>query len=396
MRALANRDTCGIRGIRGIRGMHGIALLEALLTAAVLGFGLLAVGRLQFALEANTDIARQRTEAVQLAEQKLEELRGFSTLTGYGGTATGIVTGSDTPEELPGRSASFARSWNVGNSPITLVGGSYPAYKAITVTVSWTGRGDTAESVRLASIIAMVDPASSGQVVVPPAGSPTRKPKNRSLSIPWPAVGLGDGTSAFHPPGTTQGGVAVIVDDATGAVTQTCANATLPSSDAADGTTVSTGGWGCTAVAGYLLGGYVGVSTSSLPNDFALRVQTAANTSPLSGTATFVACWDDHAAMQYTNPYFVSYACVVGTSGSNGAWSGTTVFTGYTTTTPPGWNPQYRMCRYFTAGTPNVYTNVTASLLNQNYVLVPPVTHGHTTNPGSCPVGTVQHQPTAT
>src|SRR5258705_4240827 len=129
---------------RTLRLAQGFALLEALIAAAVLAFGLLAVARLEFSLFGNSDLAKQRSEAVQLGEQKIEALRSFSLLTAY----QGIASSSDT---VSGGSASYTRTWTIADSPITVVSGTYPIYKDVAMTVSWVGRSNANESIKLNS-----------------------------------------------------------------------------------------------------------------------------------------------------------------------------------------------------------------------------------------------------
>jgi hypothetical protein len=369
----------------------GFALLEALVASGVLGFGLLAIGRLQFALYGNSDLAKQRSEAVQLGERKIEDLRAYSALGSYQAMAAG--SGSDT---VAGTSASYTRTWTFGNSAITAVAGTYPVYKAVRMVVSWTSRANATETVTMDSIVAMYDLAAGGQVVVPPAGTPTRKPRNRDVNIPWPAVKLGDGTSAFHPPGSSSG-YAIVFDDATGVVSATCTNATLPTSDNTSGTPTDTSGWGCTDFNGFIFSGYIGHPGSSPPINFHISFSPAANTS-VGGTASLIQCFDDIGTSgtgAEVYPGFVSYICLINTASSNDAYSGTTTFSGQTFASPPvavTWGTtsgSYFICRYTPAGgVAYPYVDVKKSLLNQNYLLKA----GANGNP-SCPTGTVQHTP---
>lgn len=390
---------------RTMRLARGFALLEVLVAAAVLGFGLLAVGRLQFNLFGSSDLAKQRSEAVQLGEQKLEELRSYSLLATYQGYGSSSDTVTPT-----NASAAYTRTWTIAPSAVTVVGGTYPVYKDVTMTVSWTSRSNTSESVQMNSIIAMADPAAAGQLVVPPVSSPTRKPKSRSLNIPWPAVRLGDGTSAFHPPGSPSL-FAIIFNDTTGNVTATCTSASLPGSDNTSGTPTDTNGWGCTSINGLLLAGYIcarwvtsGGGHCDVPDhppvgppiNFHISVTPAPNTS-VSGTAVLSGCYDDIGASgtgPEVYPGYVSYACVIDATNSNGAWSGTTTIAGTTFASPPvayTWaktRNNWFICRYTANGATYPYVDVTKSLESQNYVLVP----GANGNP-SCPTGTVQFLP---
>src|SRR4051812_16073718 len=95
--------------------VRGFALFEALLAAAVMGFGLLAIARLQVGLLGNSDLAKQRTEAVTLGEKKIEELRSYSQLPTAAGTFAyqDIVSANDS---VSGSSASYTRTWTITDS----------------------------------------------------------------------------------------------------------------------------------------------------------------------------------------------------------------------------------------------------------------------------------------
>lgn len=56
---------------------QGITLIEALIALAVLAFGLLGIAKLHSELMHSTAVSKARTEAVQLAEAKIEEMRNL-------------------------------------------------------------------------------------------------------------------------------------------------------------------------------------------------------------------------------------------------------------------------------------------------------------------------------
>ena len=73
---------------RSILIQRGVSLIEALVAMAIMAFGMLALLGLQGALRGNSDVSKQRSEAVRYAQEQIELLRGFSTLD----TATGART----------------------------------------------------------------------------------------------------------------------------------------------------------------------------------------------------------------------------------------------------------------------------------------------------------------
>lgn len=131
-----------------ISKQRGLTLIEASVSAAVVGIALLGILRLQMQLTKDNADSPVRTAALNAAQQKLEQLRfEAATPAGYG-----LLSGSSDSSVL--QNATLNRSWAVedkGN------------YKSVTVTVGWesaSSRGQ--ETIRLSSYIAKTDPAKAG------------------------------------------------------------------------------------------------------------------------------------------------------------------------------------------------------------------------------------------
>ena len=68
------------------RPSRGVSLIEALVALAVMSIGLLGVAGMQATLRSTADLSKQRSEAVRLAQEKLEDLRSFGTLVAHTGS----------------------------------------------------------------------------------------------------------------------------------------------------------------------------------------------------------------------------------------------------------------------------------------------------------------------
>jgi prepilin-type N-terminal cleavage/methylation domain-containing protein len=117
-----------------IKNKKGFTLVEFLIAAAILSFGLLALINLQLmAIRGNHD-SKEMTRAIFLAEKKMEELKN----TPY--SSLGIGTQQDTNNPMNGQEQSggiFNRSWIIQNYE----GSNF--MKQVTVNISWTLKGQS-------------------------------------------------------------------------------------------------------------------------------------------------------------------------------------------------------------------------------------------------------------
>lgn len=355
------------------RMQRGFSLMEAMVAMLITSFGLLALAGINLKLARNEDVAKQRSEAVRLAQEKVEALRSFTQLD----TAAGVLAWADLAngnDSISGSAAyhtntSYARSWQVldtANDPM----------RRVQVTMSWTDRVGEAQSVTFSSVISKTDPSDVGSLGFPlPANTTLKRPKNRSLNIPVPAIDLGNGNSVVQ----LQNNFAVVFSNESGYVVKTCNFLVHTAADLAN----------CTETAAYIIAGYVSLSgTSTFPTGLAV------NTGLLTG-ATGVTCSLSDATDQ-NNGSVISgykyYLCVVSVNVAGASWSGKVRLAG------SGLNSgtNYLVCRFqFPAASGisnnqlNVqpYVNVNDSLDNQNYLV---------TTASSCPtvssLATTQHQ----
>ncbi len=175
------------------RRLKGVVLVEVLVAATVMALGVAGISVMQPMLSASSDAARLRAEATRLAQQKLDQFRSFQQVQASTNPAVityhGTIVSSSAEEPVSLLSnTTFYRSWVVTPRPAA----ENDAYKLVTVTVRWTGRDGVAERVRLSTTIARADPADLGTLAVGPGAANVRQPRGRHIDIPFDAVTVGD------------------------------------------------------------------------------------------------------------------------------------------------------------------------------------------------------------
>jgi len=179
---------------------RGFTVVEVLVTLLILSGGLLALAKFQGTMFGANALAKQRTEAAMLAQQKMEALRAYSTVKAAcpaSGDYCNIVTGNDA---VAGASATFLRSWTVTNHTAA------PVYKQILLTVTWqdssgnSGLADTSgctaqPCIALNSNIAPGDPVNTGSLIVNGAGSNTNNNTNNNNNNGNDGRGNNDGNN---------------------------------------------------------------------------------------------------------------------------------------------------------------------------------------------------------
>jgi type IV pilus modification protein PilV len=176
---------------------QGFSLLEALIAALVVAVAMLGVARLQGLTMLESGDSRMKTHALNLAQDKIEELRSFSNQDAY----LGMASGSDTHA---GANGTFTRTWTVTScanlSPSCDSNGNGSIdddesnYKQVNAQVIWTDPRGAEQTVQLTSYITGVEPVKSGMALAlytPGAGSgagtePAPEPEPEPEPIPDP------------------------------------------------------------------------------------------------------------------------------------------------------------------------------------------------------------------
>lgn len=143
--------------IRSHRKNQGFSMLEVLITMAILSVGLVAMAKFQGTLLQNSTLAKNRTIAINLAQDKIETLRSsdFALL-----SSGADVIDASIQESISER---YDRIWTIANNGTNA---------AIEVTVEWgdyTAKGEVSRNtiVRLVSNISSSSAIESGRLIDP-------------------------------------------------------------------------------------------------------------------------------------------------------------------------------------------------------------------------------------
>lgn len=251
---------------------RGVTLIEALVALVVMSFGMVALVGLLSNLRHSGDLAKQRSEAMRIAQAELETLRAFSVLKKASGAdasvkdyeedlfkavAAGTVVGenSNTSFVVDRKVVPLAGVAEEGETEPQAIRG-----QTIRVSVTWQDRGGAAQKLVLDTIVSRTDPAFSFALGVTPPTHGVRTPDGRNPVVPPGAKDLGNGFSAFRPGG---GSPAVwVFNNASGVITGLCDIATDTAVSALTASSVES----CkNNTIGYLLSGTIRFSSSSSP-----------------------------------------------------------------------------------------------------------------------------------
>ena len=278
---------------------------------------------------------------------------------------------------MTGDNASYVIAREVSLEPA--VAGTVAAERrTLMVTVSWEDRAGQTQSVRLATVIAGVEPALAASLVTGANPDVIVAPRGRHRGIPPSAVPVGVGRSGYVPPGQSDGGprVAWVFNNATGVITL-CSTSVVNTSELPG--TGSGGSSSINATCGtneaLLLTGAVRFATDGNPADsptsmanptgtetpFAAQLNQVLTDGSLSTVSCFIQPVINNEAQ-----YFCAVPIVTGGNG----WTGSLAFVSPLVLASPASSvsaSEYRVCRY---QAPASYTNIKSSTLSQNYALI--------------------------
>jgi Tfp pilus assembly protein PilV len=157
-----------------IKKQQGIGLIEVLITAVMVALGLMALTSLQGGLIHGSGESKARSEAVKLAEAKLEEFRNNINKTSFD---TDLAAGNGN-DSINGSNATFARSWNI-------TGATSPDRKNVSVKVVWGG-ASADETINMVSQVVWANPGKATDYATDGNGLSAKapSPNNNSSATP--------------------------------------------------------------------------------------------------------------------------------------------------------------------------------------------------------------------
>jgi hypothetical protein len=348
---------------------------------------MLAVIGMQSTLRLNGDLAKQRSEAVRIAQDHIEEWRGFVTIpnTLNKMAYVDIVTGT---ASVTGINATYNIARSVVDEPV-VAGTVGAARKTLEVEVTWVDRTSENQSVILSTVIAGVEPELEGSILMATNTSPVVQPRSRNRGIPPGAKNIGGGKSAFIPPGqpTPVTSQVVWVFDNTTAVIQVCTTtaATIDLLTSVDAST-------CQSDSALLVSGFLQYDDSMPPTTTTIASPSAAVpnlglTIEATAAPSAPTCFQDT-----TDPLVVPYYCAVPIDSATPKWTGKVFFDSpamaTASSTAPAVASLFKVCRYATVSAQ--YTNQETALNNVNFVFL---RAGSASSVFSCPAPLLAFQP---
>jgi Tfp pilus assembly protein PilV len=201
------------------RALRGVSLLESLVAVAVLAASAVAIADMERHLRLGGDIARERSEALRLGSDDIEQLRSFAAIDAA--SAGRSYASIDNDASIVDGTAD--RSGHAVYRIVRHVDAAATAdAKAVSVTVQWSDRAGAPHDVVLHSFIAAAAPRYAGALALG-AGAIDAAPRGaagRAPLIPVTARNLGRGKSAWKP--IEDGTTALVFDNASGDVVGRC------------------------------------------------------------------------------------------------------------------------------------------------------------------------------
>ena len=146
----------------------GFTLVEVIVALLILSAGILGLVRFQGTMLANSSFSREHSEAVLIAQRKVEQLRAYTALSTTAGTLAyaDLADGADT---IAGKTSAYQRTWNVANN-------AGPDYKQVNLNVTWSDVQGNNQTVSVMTEIGRIHPAITAASILPPRPTPAGLP----------------------------------------------------------------------------------------------------------------------------------------------------------------------------------------------------------------------------
>lgn len=209
-----------------IHSQRGFSMIEVFIAIAIMAIGLISVARFNSFIVQEGNETRSRTEAINLAQDQLEQMRSFIDYTGYSALSSGQQTlgpASLNPDiGVAGLHNLYTRNWSVSLDAVN------PAHaKVINVTVSWPdvqGHVTDDTTVSLSSVIADNNPSTSALAMKDLSSYATTVTSGTSQSTNEEGSTTTGDTTTTDTSGDTNGGqdTTVVTDTAISTTEITC------------------------------------------------------------------------------------------------------------------------------------------------------------------------------
>ena len=145
---------------------QGFSFVEVLVSLVILSVGLIGTGKYQGTLLRNSSDVQARSQAINIAQKKIEEIKSYENLDAFDEIkssdtliAEAVAAGSTLDFTVTGTNAVYDLDWVVLQN-------TNPDYVEIEVIVSWNESHGEPQQIRLNSIVSETDPNNSGRLAL--------------------------------------------------------------------------------------------------------------------------------------------------------------------------------------------------------------------------------------
>lgn len=134
----------------------GFSLVEAMIALVLVAAGVAVFVRFESVMLRDRQYIDQENEAVVVARNKINQLRGYSVIP--------TTSGQNAYDDIISGSSSVVKATTTYNLSWTVTTNTNPDYKTVRITVSWTDSRNQSKTVVFDTIIGKVNPADTGKI----------------------------------------------------------------------------------------------------------------------------------------------------------------------------------------------------------------------------------------